>query len=164
MSVIFEIWKQTVPEGVVIRYGQIRRNIKTLQDDGLIPENIERAADAGYGSGAGSNASTQQNDPDYRRRKLPWTSRFKVVPDDVKKVNSTLGHHDIVLVSRIPFSNLESPIDWKEDSLDAARTFVSIASLATLPQSPLPAQTTHGVTSLDLLQEVSEDSIRCNQL
>jgi len=135
-----------VPEGIVMRYGQIKRNIRTLQAEGLIPDKIERVADVGYGSGAGSiaiadlfieatitaidNSSSQQNYPDYHRRPLPcWTSRFEAVSNDVKKVAPKLEHHDIVLASRIPFSDMNKKVDWRVDSLDAAETFIALTLL-----------------------------------
>lgn len=144
MSVLFEVWKRTVPSDAVFRYEQIRRNIEALQDDGLIPNVIERAVDVGFGSGGGSialadifpkaviaavdNASAQQNHPQYRRRELPrWTSRFEFVPEDLKVAAPKLGNHDIVLASRIPFSDMDRPINWKDDSISAAQTLVALA-------------------------------------
>lgn len=133
------------PEAVS-RYEEIRLNIEVLRDDGLIPNTVERAADVGFGSGGGSialaelfpqaivtaidDASSQQGFSRYRRRTLPrWTSRIEFVPDDLKAVASKLGGNDIVLASRIPFSDMNKRVDWKIDSLDAAKTLVALALL-----------------------------------
>lgn len=151
MSVLFEVWRRTVSESVVMRYDQIRRNIKTLRDEGLIPNDIEKAADVGFGSGAGSvalaelfhqaivtaidNASSQQNDHDYHRRKLPkWTSRLEIVLDDVREVAPKIGYHDLVLVSRPNMANPQRSATWEEDSMFMARNFIALAEM-TKPQS-----------------------------
>lgn len=144
MSVLFEVWKRTVPPEAVSRYKEIKLNIEALREDGLVPSKIDRAADVGFGSGGGSialadifpkavitavdNASAQQNHPQYRRRELPrWTSRFEVVSEDMKMAAPKLGRQDIVLASRIPFSDMDNPINWKDDSIFAARTLVALA-------------------------------------
>lgn len=144
MSVLFEVWKRTVPPEAVSRYKEIKLNIEALREDGLVPSKIDRAADVGFGSGGGSialadifpkavitavdNASAQQNHPQYHRRELPrWTSRFEVVSEDMKMAAPKLGRQDIVLASRIPFSDMDNPINWKDDSIFAAQTLVALA-------------------------------------
>lgn len=154
MSVLFEVWRRTVPEGVVMRYDQIRRNLETLRDEGLIPDRLGKAVDVGFGSGAGSialaelfrqatitaidNASSQQNDPDYFRRKLPkWTGRLEVVLDDVREVATKLGTHELVLSSRPNMVNPRQSRElttWEEDSLFIAKNFIALAEM-TEPQS-----------------------------
>lgn len=147
MSVLFEVWKRTVPPEAVSRYKEIKLNIEALREDGLVPSKIDRAADVGFGSGGGSialadifqkavitavdNASAQQNHPQYRRRELPrWTSRFEVVSEDMKMAAPKIGRQDIVLASRIPFSDMDNPINWKDDSISAAQTLVALALMA----------------------------------
>lgn len=130
-----------------MRYDQIRRNIKTLRDDGLIPDDIKKAADVGFGSGAGSialaelfhqaivtaidNASSQQDHPDYCRRKLPkWTSRLEIILDDAREAAPKLGGHDLVLASRPNMVDQRRGMSWEDDSLFIAGNFIALAEMA----------------------------------
>ena len=151
MSVLFEVWRRTVPEIVVDRYRDIRKNLEALGGDGLIPSTIERVADVGYGSGGGTialadlfpkaivtaidNASSQQLRMQYLCRDLPrWTSRIEVIEEDARTVAQKLGTHDLVLASRPNMVDAKKSTTWEEDSLFIAGNFIALAAMVE-PQS-----------------------------
>lgn len=151
MSVLFEVWRRTVPETAVDRYRDIRRNLEALGKDGLIPSTVSRAADVGYGSGGGTvaladlfpkaivtaidNASSQQLHMQYLRRDLPrWSGRIEAIEEDVRIAAQKHGAHDLVLASRPNMVDPGKSTTWEEDSVFIARNFVALAEMAE-PQS-----------------------------
>ncbi|MEK7111679.1 MAG: class I SAM-dependent methyltransferase [Patescibacteria group bacterium] len=151
MSVLFEVWRRTVPETAVDRYRDIRRNLEALGKDGLIPSTVSRAADVGYGSGGGTvaladlfpkaivtaidNASSQQLHMQYLRRDLPrWSGRIEAIEEDARIAAQKHGAHDLVLASRPNMVDPGKSTTWEEDSVFIARNFVALAEMAE-PQS-----------------------------
>lgn len=146
MSKTVDIWKRTASPGAQARYRDLKENFEVLQKNGYLPREAKRVIDVGSGSGGGSlaltdlfphalitavdNASTQQDDSRYQLEKLPgWTSIIEFYPHDIRDFAPTLKPHDVVVASRLPFSDRWHPT-WRRACLHAAEMLITLSLLS----------------------------------
>lgn len=135
---------EPVPREVELRYKSLYSDLNALKVDGFLPDTVQRAVDAGYGSGAGmvalkqlypgaevvgiDNESTQQSEIKYRVRSL--LQGFTTVHGDICNPAFSFEKGDLVLASRFPIIWVAGPrVSEQTENLIIAGRILALAKL-----------------------------------